>query len=921
MTSTSQASDAPKTVELNAGDVVDDRYRIVRRLGQGGMGTVYEAQQVKLDRLVALKVLRPDFAKNETSAKRFEREARAASTIDHRNVVKIYDFGHLPTGELYYTMELMQGSDLAQLLRENGALPWSRAGWIILQVVRAFAAIHEQDIVHRDIKPANCFMLAPKAGDEPDFVKILDFGIANLQEDEAKAALTGTSDILGSVFYMAPEQVNAEPVDSRTDIYSLGIMMYELLTGDVPFRDQNAYKVMQAHLEKAPVPPRELKPDIPLEVANLIMCALSKSPEDRPQAMTDIEKALVPLVVVPGTIEGKRTAPRAGTSMRFRDTYALKLRRRWLSMVVAAVVLFVVALALTRLIKEWMERTQGPGPEIVVSNELTEEERAKLKNWILLLPEKEYDLFADPFGHASLAGLKVRDRSGVLVSLEGLLPPEPWNLERGRVAGEILNDRQRPLAEASVCLWLVDPEAPAELRRRPACAQTDRQGHFEHPEVAPGYYDVVVLARSFLPQSYFERNGSPLVLLPTGSERIEMTLEAGGVEVRGVVKNKLGDRLEKAKVAVVGPVRAVAETNKAGEFSLWVAPEDQFSLVAWAAEHADAVESGMAEQEFAFSLSKESKLAGTVIDEVTGEPIQGARVRATPNATGLDPLVYTDSKGAFMIPGLVAGEYVPEARTDDGYGPTQWKDGAYRADHIVTKVWVPEGGAAGVEIKLRRSTNVAIVEKEDDPPPASTSETDDVGTDGLLTTVGTDSAPTVDTDSTPTAGTDSASTVDTDAVPIGDTDAVLTMDPGPAGPVEPVPPGPVEPVPPGPVEPTPPGPVEPDPPEGPGSSAGDGSETKKRVGSSKPKDKDLPRRKKLYFGLKACGKGKKGKITVMAALVFNSGELKNPRVVVTGEAVDDSAVKECAEELVNSFRLLPRDDNEVSTFKSLVVEL
>jgi hypothetical protein len=926
-----QASAAPKATEFNADDIVDGRYRILRHLGQGGMGTVYEAQQVNLRSKVALKVLLPQYAKNATFAKRFEREADAMSSIDHRNVVKILSFGNLPTGELFYTMELLQGQDLAQLLRDSGALPWSRAGWIILQVVRAFAAIHEKGIIHRDLKPANCFMLAPKAGDEPDFVKILDFGIANRQDEDGKeAALTGTSDILGTGLYMSPEQAASEPVDSRTDIYCLGIMMYELLTGDVPFRDKNIFNVLRAHKEKAPRRPRELKPDIPPEVENIIMSALSKSPKDRPQAMADIEAALVPLVDIPGTIEGSRTAPRAGSSsIKFRDTYAMKRRRQRLGMVVAAVAMFVVALAVTRWLKNRpAERDRvivvppdEPPQQVVVADSEPE--------WLLLLPEKQYDPFADPFGHASLAGLMVPSPDGIgLVPLETLLPREPWTLPPERVTGRILNDRKRPLVDASVCVWMVDPTAPAEHRRRPICTQTDRRGRFDLKEVVPGYYDVIVSAHGFLPQSYFQVNGYPLTVQPEKtSEGIEMTLEAGGVEVRGIVKSKLGDRLEQAKVAVVGPVRTLVTTNEAGEFSLWVA-EGELSLVAWAENYADAVDRGVSDQKFSFSLSRESVLVGKVVDSKTDEPIQGARVRATPRAKGLDPLVYTNSKGEFRIPGLLAGEYEPSARTDDGYGSTRKTADAYRMAHNVIKV--REGAMSSeVEIRLLRTKKVAIVAKEDDPPPTSAKRPDGPpGGSGSTVAGGFESTVAGGPESTVAGGPESTVAGGPESTVAGGPESTVAGGPEStvaggsgstvAGGTEPPAAGGTEPPAAGGTEPSAAGGTEPPAAGGIEPPVAGGTTTQKQVAPSKPKPNDRTRRKKLETQLKSCGKD--GTITVTVGFVDKDGRLAKLDVQVTGEAAKDPKVKTCAVEKAESIRFSPRDEVD-ATFRPIVVKL
>lgn len=293
-----------ETRVLQPGDDVEGRYRILRRLGVGGMGTVYVAEQYSLGREVALKVLHTDYASDPSLMKRFQREAKAASSVRHRNVVTIFDAGRIGTGELYYTMEYLEGRDLAQLLQEVGLLPWERAGWIVVQIVRALAAIHRQGILHRDIKPSNCFLLAPKPGEELDCIKVIDFGIAKTWRDtQGGTQLTQAGEFIGSPAYVSPDRImDEEHRDVRSDVYSTGILIYELVTGTVPFQGQGLLDVLRQHYLEAPPRPRERRPDLPEAVEAIILKALAKRPEDRFQAMEDLEQALLP------TLEGVPTA-------------------------------------------------------------------------------------------------------------------------------------------------------------------------------------------------------------------------------------------------------------------------------------------------------------------------------------------------------------------------------------------------------------------------------------------------------------------------------------------------------------------------------------------------------------------------------------------------------------------------------------
>ncbi len=294
---------ATSTSSPLSGMVLDQRYRILHELMAGGMGTVYEAEQIRLGKRVAIKVLRPQ-SDEQAALRRFEREARLASRIRHRNVVEMIDFG-IEEGTAYYVMELLEGRDLSAVLREKKTLSWPVARSIVLQVARALRAAHQHGIVHRDVKPANCFVIEAEDEDELELVKVLDFGIAKIDPNlGTDGGLTRTSELVGTVAYMSPEQAQSQPVDPRSDVYSLGVLVYQLLTGQLPFKDDNAFNVLLAHVREPPRPPRTIVPSIPEPVEAALMKALNKKPEHRFPSMEDFRKALA---AVPAAAMGSTT--------------------------------------------------------------------------------------------------------------------------------------------------------------------------------------------------------------------------------------------------------------------------------------------------------------------------------------------------------------------------------------------------------------------------------------------------------------------------------------------------------------------------------------------------------------------------------------------------------------------------------------
>src|SRR6187551_136624 len=253
------------------GTILGGRYRLVELLGQGGMATIYRATDTQLGRDVAVKVLRPEYLRDPDFSSRFRFEARSVASLSHPNIVGVHDYGEDPSGP-FIVMELVDGEDLATILRANGALPPRQAARITAAVARALAAAHAKGIVHRDVKPGN--VLIGRDGQ----VKVADFGIARAVA-EAQMTLPGTT--LGSVHYFSPEQVRGEPATNESDIYSLGIVMYEMLTGVRPWEGDSAASVALARLS-GPIPdPATVRPSVPPDLASITRKALALDPNDR----------------------------------------------------------------------------------------------------------------------------------------------------------------------------------------------------------------------------------------------------------------------------------------------------------------------------------------------------------------------------------------------------------------------------------------------------------------------------------------------------------------------------------------------------------------------------------------------------------------------------------------------------------------
>ncbi|MBC7931445.1 MAG: protein kinase [Rubrivivax sp.] len=284
-------SDVP--LDPLVGRVLDDKYRRDARLGEGGMGTVYHATHLLIERPVAVKVLNSRLVTDEAAKERFRREARAAGRLQHTNAVAVTDFGETRDGLVYIVMELLEGRPLRDILAREAPLDAARAVSLMLQISAAVEAAHEAGIIHRDLKPGNIFLV--QRPDAPYIVKVLDFGIAKLAsgfEGNPVDTLTGTGVMIGTPRYMSPEQCDGAQLTPASDVYSLGVILYEMLAGQTPFMGLTPLALALQHSSETPRPVREIVPGVPPALEAIALHALAKSPGDRPKDAGEFRREL-----------------------------------------------------------------------------------------------------------------------------------------------------------------------------------------------------------------------------------------------------------------------------------------------------------------------------------------------------------------------------------------------------------------------------------------------------------------------------------------------------------------------------------------------------------------------------------------------------------------------------------------------------
>ncbi len=327
-----RATDDRHAPDPRVGLILDSKYKLIDSLGQGGMGSVFRAQRLHIGDEVAVKLLHRDLVREKQALERFRREARTAAMIRHPNVVSIHDFndGTGETSEAYIVMELVQGVSLGNLLRRGGRMSPERAVRLMQDICAGVGVAHRQGLLHRDLKPDNVIVVPPSHEGDEETAKVVDFGLAKVRDVTAQTALTQTGAVLGTLYYMSPEQCSGEELDARSDVYSLGAMLYEMLTGAPPFRSNNFAGLISKHLHE---PPPHFPPSFGVSPAIESVClrALAKNRDQRqPDAIAfgrDLQKAL--------------TAPEG-----FQPSVSVTTRRSPLRWIIAAAGVFVALIAI-----------------------------------------------------------------------------------------------------------------------------------------------------------------------------------------------------------------------------------------------------------------------------------------------------------------------------------------------------------------------------------------------------------------------------------------------------------------------------------------------------------------------------------------------------------------------------------------------
>jgi serine/threonine-protein kinase len=338
-------------------EILDGQFQIVQKIGSGGMGSVYKAAQPEMNRMVAIKILHPRLTGRKDLVSRFRREARAMSQLSHPNTVRVFMYGELDEGSLYIVMELLEGRSLNQAVRRDGPMPIEKAAPLFAQVCGALQEAHGMGIVHRDLKPENIFLC--NQGGLIDFPKVLDFGLAKVTEQQMRPGsliLTQEGMVFGTPEFMSPEQAQGKPLDARSDIYSLAVILFEVLTGKLPFVTQTPMEYIQRHVLEQPrkladaAPERVYSPELEAIIAR----SLAKNPADRFQSASEFARAVEETMLPPAARSEVSLSSNYGTNSAMEPKRSSNAVSPWLMLVLVSVACVLLGVVLAVVLLRWV---------------------------------------------------------------------------------------------------------------------------------------------------------------------------------------------------------------------------------------------------------------------------------------------------------------------------------------------------------------------------------------------------------------------------------------------------------------------------------------------------------------------------------------------------------------------------------------